>query len=451
MGLCLYALTFMSSCSDSKDNAPWQPLFNGSDFENWTQLGGEAIFEIQGSEIVGTTVSNTPNSFLTTQKNYGDFILEFSYWVDPSMNSGVQIRSQSLPYYMNGRVHGYQIEIDPSKRAWSGGIYDEARRGWLVPLDQNPEAQAAFKQNEWNHYRVEAIGDTLKTWVNGVPAAHLIDELTPSGFIGLQVHSIGESQTAGAKIKWKDLRILTEDLEKYSLPSPLFPLTTKNKLLAWEKEQGWELLWDGHSTQGWRGAKQEDFPEQGWKITGGELTVLESNGAESAAGGDLVTKGMYDNFELKLDFKLTKGANSGIKYYVDTQLNKGTGSAIGLEYQLLDDATHPDALLGSQEGSRTLGSLYDLMAADALKPAHPIGQWNTAHIIAKDQKVTHFLNGYKLLEYDRSSAEFSSLVAQSKYRIWEGFGQQASGPILLQDHGNRVSFKNIKIKKYSDE
>lgn len=450
-GACLCVLGFLSSCSSPKDTPPWQPLFNGSNFDNWTQLGGEAIYEIQGQEIVGITVSHTPNSFLTTTDPFGDFILEFSYWVDPSMNSGVQIRSQSLPYYMQGRVHGYQVEIDPSERAWSGGIYDEARRGWLVPLDQNPAAQAAFKQNDWNHYRIEAIGDTIKTWINGVAAAHLIDSYTSSGFIGLQVHSIEKNQKPGTQIRWKDLKILTQNLDQYSRAISLAPVVTKNKLLAWEKEQGWELLWDGHSTQGWRGAKQEGFPEQGWEIKNGELSVLASDGAESAAGGDIVTQAVYDNFELKLDFKLTKGANSGIKYYVDTQLNKGAGSAIGLEYQLLDDANHPDALLGSQPGSRTLGSLYDLMAADTLKPAYPVGQWNTAHIIAKDQQLTHFLNGYKILSYDRSSPEFSRLVAQSKYRIWEGFGTRAAGPILLQDHGNRVSFKNIKIKPYRDE
>ncbi|MFC5626141.1 3-keto-disaccharide hydrolase [Algoriphagus winogradskyi] len=125
----------------------------------------------------GTTVGNTPNSFLRTDEVYGDFVLELGYWVDPSMNSGIQIRSKSFDHYRNGRVHGYQIEIDPSQRAWSAGIFDEGRRGWLVPLTDNAEGQNAFKQNDWNHYRIEAIADIIKTWINGVPAAYLMHQV----------------------------------------------------------------------------------------------------------------------------------------------------------------------------------------------------------------------------------------------------------------------------------
>jgi len=159
-----------------------------------------------------------------------------------------------------------------------------------------------------------------------------------------------------------------------------------------------------------------------------------------------VTTQEYGDFEVKVDFKLTRGANSGIKYYVDTDLNKGPGSSIGLEYQILDDAVHPDAKLGNHPGSRTLASLYDLIQADVDKPVHPIGEWNSAHIISKDGHVEHWLNGMKVLEYERGSEAFKELVAGSKYVDWPNFGEATSGPILLQDHGDRVSFKNIKIK-----
>src|SRR5699024_10542597 len=158
----------------------WQPLFNGENLDGWHQLNGEADFTVEDGEIVGTTVLNTPNSFLVTEKEYGDFILELEFKNDGGMNSGIQIRSLSNADYMDGRVHGYQVEIDPSERAWSGGIYDEARRGWLYPLIFNPEAQQAFKHNQWNHYRVEAIGNTIRTWVNGVPAASMVDDKTRS-------------------------------------------------------------------------------------------------------------------------------------------------------------------------------------------------------------------------------------------------------------------------------
>ncbi len=446
------SLLLVWACKESpKDDTPWVDLFDGSTLDGWTQKGGTAHYEIKEDAIVGSTVHDTPNSFLTTDKMYDDFILELDYKVDSTMNSGIQIRSNSFPHYQNGRVHGYQIEIDPSDRAWSAGIYDEGRRGWLVTLDNNPDAQKAFKQNDWNHYRIEAIGDTLKTWINGVPAAHLIDDKTPSGFIALQVHSIGKDQKEGTEIAWRNIKILTDSLSKYTKEMPLAPVVTQNQLTIDEAKNGWKLLWDGKTTNGWRGARLDSFPDKGWEMKDGVLTVLSSGGEESAAGGDIVTTDVYGDFELKVDFKLTEGANSGIKYYVNTDLNKGPGSSIGLEYQILDDERHPDAKLGNHEGSRTLASLYDLIKADPDKPANPIGEWNTAHIISKDNHVEHWLNGMKVLEYERGSDDFKKLVSESKYVVWPNFGEAPNGPILLQDHGDRVSFKNIKIKTINNE
>jgi hypothetical protein len=439
-------------CSDSKkDNTPWAPLFDGETLNGWTIKGGEAHYEVRDEIIVGSTVHDTPNTFLTTDRMYGDFILELDYKVDSTMNSGIQIRSNSFPHYRNGRVHGYQIEIDPSDRAWSAGIYDEARRGWLNTMDNNPKAQQAFKQNEWNHYRIEALGDTLKTWINDVPASYLIDDKTSSGFIGLQVHSIGKDQKAGTEIQWKNIRILTDSLAKYARKSTLTPIITINQLGIDEEKNGWKLLWDGSTTNGWRGARLDDFPAEGWIIENDELIVLSSGGAESTAGGDIVTDDLYGNFELQLDFKLTKGANSGIKYFVDTDLNKGPGSSIGLEYQILDDDNHPDAKLGNHEGSRTMASLYDLIMVDPDKPVNPIGEWNHARILSKDNHMEHWLNGMKVLEYERKSETYKKLVAESKYKIWPNFGEADQGHILLQDHGDHVAFKNIKIRPILSE
>ena len=445
--MLIFSLVLLTSCQqEPKDTTPWISLFDGETLNGWTQKGGEAQYTVRDNTIVGTTVANTPNSFLTTDKDYGDFILELEYKVDSSMNSGIQIRSNSLPYYRDGRVHGYQIEIDPSDRAWSAGIYDEARRGWLHPLTDNAEAQKAFQQNDWNHYRIEAIGDTLKTWINDVPAAYLIDDKTDKGFIALQVHSIGENQKEGTEIVWKNIKILTDSLSKYSRKSPLQPIVTKNALGVDETKNGWKMLWDGKTTEGWRGAKLDEFPTKGWEIKDGVLSVLSSGGEESAAGGDIVTKELYGDFELQVDFKITEGANSGIKYYVDTDLNKGPGSSIGLEYQILDDKRHPDAKLGNHEGSRTVASLYDLIQADPNKPMNPPGEWNTAHIISKDNHVEHWLNGMKVLEYERKSDDYLKLVSESKYAKWPNFGESDQGHLLLQDHGDNVSFKNIKVK-----
>tara|TARA_R110002126_G_scaffold10083_2_gene45309 strand:- start:406 stop:1794 length:1389 start_codon:yes stop_codon:yes gene_type:complete len=449
--LTVTALALIVSCTENtKDETPWVDLFDGTTLNGWHKLGGDATYNVKDGAIVGTTTHDTPNTFLTTDKMYDDFILELDYKVDSTMNSGIQIRSNSIPTYRDGRVHGYQVEIDPSERAWSGGIYDESRRGWLNPMTDNPAAQKAFKQNDWNHYRIEAIGDTIKTWVNDVPAAYLIDDKTAKGFICLQVHSIHDDQKAGTDIIWKNVKIVTDSVSKYSRKSPLTPIITKNQLTIDEKKDGWKLLWDGETTNGWRGAKLEEFPEQGWKIEDGILSVLSSGGAESSAGGDIVTKELYGDFELKVDFKLTPGANSGIKYYVDTNINKGEGSSIGLEYQILDDNLHPDAKLGNHEGSRTVSSLYDLIQADVNKPINPIGEWNTAYIISKDNHVEHWLNGTKVLEYERKSDAYRKLVSESKYAKWPNFGELDKGQILLQDHGDLVSFKNVKIRSISN-
>lgn len=425
----------------------WQPLFNGKNLEGFTQTGGEATYSVENATIIGSTVHDTPNSFLATDKMYGDFILELEFMGDLNLNTGIQIRSNTKEGYRNGKVHGYQVEIDPSERAWTGGIYDEQRRKWLHPLVNNPKAQKAFKREGWNKFRIEAIGDTIQTWINGVPASNLVDDMTSEGFIALQVHSIGKDKKEGMEIKWRNINILTDNLEKYNKASPLEPVVTKNNLTYAEDQEGWKLLWDGKTTEGWRGAKLQTFPDKGWVIEDGVLTVLSTGGEEAAAGGDIVTTKSYGDFELKVDFKISEGANSGIKYYVDTDLNQGAGSSIGLEYQILDDLRHPDAKLGNHEGSRTMASLYDLIQADSNKPVNPIGEWNTAHIISKDNHVEHWLNGVKVLEYERKSDDYRKLVKESKYVDWPAFGELDKGQILLQDHGDRVSFRNIKIKE----
>jgi hypothetical protein len=218
-----------------------------------------------------------------------------------------------------------------------------------------------------------------------------------------------------------------------------------NTLTDAERAAGWQLLWDGRTTRGWRSARGKEFPKEGWEIADGVLSVVETGGAESRAGGDIVTDRTFEAFELKVDFRLTPGANSGIKYYVDTGLNKAEGSAIGLEFQLLDDARHPDAKAG-RDGNRTLGSLYDLIPAATDKKVKPIGEWNEARIVSDGRHVEHWLNGAKVLECERGSEAFRRLVAASKYEVWPAFGEKPSGEILLQDHGNRVSFRNVKIR-----
>ncbi len=195
-------------------------LFDGKTLDGWEQHSGKAEYRVEDGVIVGKTVLGTGNSFLCTKKKYGDFVLEFEFKVASDMNSGVQFRSQFYPEettveidgkpkkFPADRVFGYQFEIDPSPRAYTGGVYDEARRGWLFDLKNNEAARKAFKQNEWNSARIECRGENIKTWINGVPAAELKDGMTKEGIIALQVHGIGnKTEKAGEEVRWRNLRI----------------------------------------------------------------------------------------------------------------------------------------------------------------------------------------------------------------------------------------------------
>jgi hypothetical protein len=200
------------------DEDGWVSLFNGKDLDGWVQRGGKAKYGVEDGQLVGRSVPNTSNSFLCTQKDYADFVLELEFKVDADLNSGVQVRShcfdkptkfeaggkeKTIPA---GRVHGYQVEIDPSKRAWTGGIYEEGRRGWLQDLKNKEPARKAFKPNEWNKFRIECRGDHIRTWLNGVPAADLKDAAERSGFIALQVHGVGK-KTEPLEVRFRNLRI----------------------------------------------------------------------------------------------------------------------------------------------------------------------------------------------------------------------------------------------------
>ena len=437
----------------------FEPLFNGKDLKGWVQYNGKAKYTVEHGELVGRTVPGEPNSFLSTEKKYGDFILELDLKVDAHMNSGIQFRSELndandhcevTDKRTPNRVHGYQMEVDPSSRAWSGGIYDEARREWLYPLEYNTAAKLAFKNNAWNHYKIEAIGTSIRTWVNGVPCAHLIDNMTPIGFISLQVHEIGNPKDAGQEVRWKNIKIQTKNL-KPAPPSKLFVVNLiPNTISADEKRNGVRLLWDGESTKGWRGAYKNYFPENVWYIKEGVLHVKGTNGAEASNGGDIVTVDEFHAFDLQFEFQLSDTANSGVKYFV-TEKENNKGSAIGLEYQILDDDKHPDAFQGSI-GNRTMASLYDLIPAlrigEGRREKIPIGQWNRGRIVVfPDGKIEHWINGWKVVEYQRGTQYFYALVAKSKYVNWKNFGMAEKGHILLQEHGTHVAFRSIKIKE----
>jgi len=217
-----------------------------------------------------------------------------------------------------------------------------------------------------------------------------------------------------------------------------------NTLTQKEIKDGWKLLFDGKTSAGWMNAKTKKFPESGWNIKDGVLTFDPSIKGTNA-GGDIVSVDKFRNFELIVDFKYKLGGNSGIKYFVDTEKNNGALASIGCEYQILDDKNHPDAKLGIS-GNRTLAGLYDLIAP---KPKIDNGpdKWNRAKIIVQGNHVEHWLNGQMTVSYERNNEAWKALVATSKFKDSPGFGEAAEGRLLLQAHGDLVSFKNIKIRE----
>jgi hypothetical protein len=436
--------------------AQWKDLFNGKDLKGWVKKNGNAEYKIVNNTIVGISQLNTPNSFLCTEQIYGDFVLELELKVEAGLNSGIQIRSISDPAVMAGKVHGYQVEIDPGDRAWSGGIFDEGRNGWLYPLSVNPKGQKAFKMGQWNKYHIEAIGNNIKTWINGIPCTNLLDPQTARGFIALQVHQIKREEQVGLTVQWKNIRIATDNLKDVVIkggeeaPEVNYLI---NQLSENEARKGWRLLWDGKTTNGWRLANDDKFPTVGWAIQDGVLKVLGTKKDTLVKSGDIITDKEFSNFELEMDFKVTTGANSGLKYFVVEDRKKRAGTGLGPEFQILDDKVHPDAKEGVG-GNRTTGSLYDLITAENLsegskdKRMNPPGKWNKLRLVVKDGHVEHWLNNLKMVEYDRYSQIFRNLVAKSKYTTYPNFAQAPSGHILLQDHGDEVHFRSIKIREF---
>lgn len=444
-----FACWLMAAFMSASAQAEWTPLFDGKSLDGWTIKNGWAEYRIEDGAIVGKSVPKSPNTFLATEKNYEDFILELEVKIDQGLNSGIQFRSQSFPEYREGRVHGYQYELDTAVRRWTAGIYDEARRGWLYPVDFNPKAKTLFKQNEWNKVRIECVGHSLRTWLNGKPVSHVIDDLTSTGFIALQVHGVGNNKDiTGKEVAWRNIRINTD--VKKPTPNNSFYIRNiiPNTVSPDEQARGWKLLWDGKTTQGWRQISQKAFPEKGWEIKNGVLTVLPDEDGKNPQGGDLVTVDQYGAFEFDFEFLMTKGANSGIKYFV----TEGGNSALGLEYQILDDKVHPDATQGAA-GNRTCASLYDLIPSyrEVSTRAVPVevGNWNHGRIVVRPNgRVEHWLNGFKVVQYNRGDNIFKALVARSKYADKEGFGLGDKGFISLQDHHDQVSFRSLKIREF---
>lgn len=225
-----------------------------------------------------------------------------------------------------------------------------------------------------------------------------------------------------------------------------------NILTEEERSEGWILLFDGKSFVGWRGVGREGIPQGHWIIEGGSMKKVPSGDVplqedgQPLLGGDILTERTYENFELALEWKISPGGNSGIKYNVSEEMSTSYPpryAGLGFEYQVLDDEKHPDAKVGN---NRTAAALYDLVAPEN-KILMPVGEFNTARIVCVGNHGEHWLNGIKVLEYDLETPEMDALLKKSKYRDIPGFAEKRRGHIVLQDHTDMVWFRNIKIRE----
>jgi len=217
---------------------------------------------------------------------------------------------------------------------------------------------------------------------------------------------------------------------------------SQNSSAKQEKKVEW--LFNGTSTDAWQSVITDSFPEQGWDVTG-EILTVHAQTDTTPAGNDIITKAQYTSFELELEFKLTKHANSGIKYFVVNNFPGYEGQYLGVEYQIIDDESYTTEELGNNFGNHTTGSLYELIPAPKTKQMNPPGEWNQVKILVDGKHVEHWLNGQKMLEYERGSDSYRALVGKSKYHVYENFGESPGGHILLQGHNGEVAYRSIKI------
>jgi hypothetical protein len=319
-------------------------LFDGKTLDGWKQCNGTANYAVSAGEIVGTTSEGSPNSFLCSEREYGDFVLEFETKTDPALNSGVQIRSHQYKSgatvrtfngkqiverkHEAGRVHGYQVEVATEKSGASGGIYDEARRGWVHNTSSDPACKVAFKDNQWNKYRVEAHGDRIRTWVNGVPCADLIDSMDLTGFIALQVHSYKGDKPA--QVRWRNIRI--EDNGRHE----------------------WKPLFNSTSLDGWKHSGGGSF-----KVEDGAI-----HAASVGRSGMLISDASFRDVTARVRFRIAKGSG-GLFVRTDPKTLVGYEAAIDAAKAgsgIMDNEWND--LTASLQGSRMVVTLNGVKTVD---------------------------------------------------------------------------------------
>ncbi len=393
-------IAVVMACTTASHSGEWKDLFDGKTLDGWEQINGSATYRVEDGMIVGKTSEGSPNSFLCTTRDYSDFELRLEVRCDPELNSGIQIRSESTPDFKNGRVHGYQVEIEEGQ---AGYIYDEARRGWLS-MDRSKTD--VLKPGQWNEYRIVCQGDRIQTFVNGEPVEDLRDDMTPSGFISLQVHGIARG-TGPYEVRWRNIRLR-------ELPS------SDTTAAAASDGQDWVSLFNGKNLDGWKISDNEGS----FDVRDGMIVVNGPRAHAFYAGP--VNDADFKNFEFQADVMTKPNANSGIYFHTE-YLDEGW-PVKGYEAQV--NTTHGDP--------KKSGGLYSVK--DNYEAPSKDNEWFHYHIIVNGKKITIKIDGKTITEY----TEPEDLDRPDRRLDHGTFALQAHDP------GSVVYFKNIKVKVLPD-
>ena len=394
--LCtLVALSLAATAfADNHSEKDWVSLFDGKSLEGWSQLSGTAKYTVEDGAIIGTTSGDPENSFLATDRFYGDFELELEIKTfEDRFNGGVQIRSHAYPTYKNGAVHGYQVEVVTNGTA--GFIYDELRSGWLSKERKDPEKNAAFKKNEWNKFRIVCEGDSIKTWINGIPIADVTDSQAANGFIALQVHSARNNP--GWKIGWRNIRIREIG-----------------------DGGGWSSLFNGKDLTGWKVSENPDS----FSVQDG-LLVAKGPRAHAFYEGPIHSHS-FKNFEFKAMIRTKPNANSGL--YIHTEFQDKGWPAKGYECQV--NNSHKDW--------RRTGGLYAI--EDVKEAPAKDGEWFEMHITVMGKDITIAVDGKETVSY--TEPENAERPANMKGRLLD----RGTLGIQAHDPGSEVHYKDLRVK-----
>ncbi len=386
----------------------WTALFDGKTLDGWTVNGGHAKYAVEGGTIVGTTVDGSPNTFLC-KGDYKDFVLELEAKCDPRLNSGIQVRShvyqKNDPDESNrkraGVVYGPQCEIARKETGTAGRFYDEGRRGkWLDEI--KPEAKDAFNDDGWNRYRIVVQGDRYRSWVNGIAASDFTDDTDSSGFIGLQVHTIGRGE-GPYQVRWRNVRIRE--------------LKPGEGVFASTPPEGFKAVFNGRDLTGWEGSPSYWSVEDGC-LTGKADGTLRFNRFLTWRGGTL------RNFELRVKVKVSPRGNSGLQYRGTERPDLGESVVTGYQCDVVANLPDSNGMLYEERGRRILAHTGEKVVIDPqgqpwvvgqfpLRAFRP-GEWHDYRVVAEGNHYRHWIDGHPtvdVIDLDEKGRKLEGVLA----------------------------------------